>query len=185
MPRPESWKALLLFIVILLLASHWVHLGADPPSRLALIAGQDRSADLYADEGLDSSGAIASVRYGHWYLPHQFNLAVDAPLWSAMLSPVFHLAGVNLLVARSLQIVFFCASLWLFYLLLAELEPDSKLLSLLCLLILSSSYLAFCNRSGPSYFLRPCCWLSAPAGRKASCSHLAQGFASRLPPQPS
>jgi hypothetical protein len=144
MPRPESWKALLLFILILLLALHWVHLGADPPSRLALIAGQDRSADLYADEGLDSSGAIASVRYGHWYLPNQFNLAVDAPLWSAILAPVFHLTGVSLLVARSLQIGFFCASLWLFYLLLSDLEPDSKLLALLCLLVLSSNYLAFC-----------------------------------------
>lgn len=144
MPRPESWKVLLLFIVILLLALHWVHLGADPPSRLTLVAGQDRSADLYADEGLDSSGAIASVRYGHWYLPNQFNLAVDAPLWSAILTPVFRLTGVNLLVARSLQIVFFGASLWLFYLFMSDLEPDSKLLSLVCLLILSSNYLAFC-----------------------------------------
>ncbi|HEY2002440.1 MAG TPA: phospholipid carrier-dependent glycosyltransferase [Acidobacteriaceae bacterium] len=120
MSRRWPTKAILLTLATILLALHWVCLRADPAPRVALLFGQDASSDLYTDEGLDSAGAIAAARYGHWYLPGQFNLTVDAPLWSAMLHPLFQAEGVHIAAARSLQICFFAASVLLLYLFIEQ-----------------------------------------------------------------
>jgi 4-amino-4-deoxy-L-arabinose transferase-like glycosyltransferase len=119
-------KAILLTLATILLALHWVSIRADPAPRVALLFGQDTSSDLYTDEGLDSTGAIAAARYGHWYLPGQFNLAVDAPLWSALLHPLFQAEGVHIAIGRSLQIGFFAASVLLLYLLMEQWRPDGQ-----------------------------------------------------------
>jgi 4-amino-4-deoxy-L-arabinose transferase-like glycosyltransferase len=142
--RP-AWhlKAVLLSVAIILLALHWTRLHADPASKIALFHGVDHSSDLYTDEGLDSSGAIASARYGHWYLPGEFNLAVDAPMWSAMLHPLFRAAGVNLALARALQIAFFAASVFLLYLFVKQWRTGSDSVAAWSVLILSTNFLAF------------------------------------------
>jgi hypothetical protein len=140
-------KTILLTLATLLLALHWVCLRADPAPRVALIFGQDTSSDLYTDEGLDSTGAIAAARYGHWYLPGQFNLAVDAPLWSALLHPLFQAEGVRIAPARSLQIGFFAASVLLLYLFMEEWRADgqagSDQIAAWTALIVSANFLAF------------------------------------------
>jgi hypothetical protein len=140
-------KAILLTLTTILLALHWVSIRADPAPRVALIFGQDTSSDLYADEGLDSTGAIATARYGHWYLPGQFNLAVDAPLWSALLHPLFQAEGVHIALARSLQIAFFAASVLLLYLFIQQWRPEgqagSDAVAAWIALIVSANFLAF------------------------------------------
>jgi hypothetical protein len=140
-------KPILLTLAIVLLALHWGRIRADPASRVALIFGQNHSSDLYTDEGLDSTGAIASARYGHWYLPGQFNLAVDAPLWSIVLHPLFQAEGVNLALARSLQIGFFTASVLLLYLFVQQWRPAEPMhsdpVAAWTALIVSANFLAF------------------------------------------
>jgi hypothetical protein len=132
----------LLALAIVLLAFHWVCIRADPPSRLALVFGQNHSSDLYTDEGLDSTGAIASARYGHWYLPGQFNLAVDAPLWSAVLHPIFQVKSVDIALARSLQIGFFALSVLLLYLLVQQWRPGPDAAAWMAVIV-SANFLAF------------------------------------------
>jgi hypothetical protein len=140
-------KAIFLTLATILLALHWVCLRADPAPRVALLFGQDPSSDLYTDEGLDSTGAIAAACYGHWYLPGQFNLAVDAPLWSALLHPLFQAEGVSIALARSLQIGFFAASVLLLYLFIEQWRPSGRAYSdqiaAWTALILSANFLAF------------------------------------------
>jgi hypothetical protein len=134
---------ILLALAATLLALHWGRIRADPPSRIAFAFGQDTSSDLYTDEGLDSAGAIASARYGHWYLPGQFNLAVDAPLWSIVLHPLFQAEGVNLALARSLQIGFFATSVLLLYLFVQQWRPHPDPVAAWTALVVSANFLAF------------------------------------------
>jgi 4-amino-4-deoxy-L-arabinose transferase-like glycosyltransferase len=135
-------RAVLLSLIVLLLGLHWARIGADPTSRLGFLA-RDGSGDLYTDEGLDSSGAIAAARYGHWYLPGQFNLAVDAPLWSAILHIPFSVVGVSIAWARGIEVAFYAASVLLLYLFVRRWRPAPDPVAPWTAVLLATNYMAF------------------------------------------
>jgi 4-amino-4-deoxy-L-arabinose transferase-like glycosyltransferase len=135
-------RAVLFSLIVLLLGLHWARIGADPSPRLGFLA-HDGSNDLYTDEGLDSSGAIAAARYGHWYLPGQFNLAVDAPLWSAILYIPFSVVGVSIAWARSIEVAFYAASVLLLYLFVRRWRPAPDPVALWTAVLLATNYMAF------------------------------------------
>jgi hypothetical protein len=100
--RSLGWELFVLALAVLVMGSHWLHLTADPAFRIGWLGPVDWSGDLFTDEGWAASGAAAAVLRGHWHMPGDFNLAVDAPLWSALLYLPFKLFGVHIALARGI-----------------------------------------------------------------------------------
>jgi Dolichyl-phosphate-mannose-protein mannosyltransferase len=111
-----------LLVIALLLASHWLHLSADPNTNTGWLGVKNGSIDFYTDEGLDAGGAIAFVLRGHWYLPGDFNLFTDAPLWPLLLGAAFKVFGFSIVVARALSSAMYVASVVLAYILVRRRE---------------------------------------------------------------
>lgn len=143
--RPRSSVVRLASILLLilscsLLASHWLHLEADSQVKIGLLHVKDGSGDLFTDEGWSAGGAIHAVLNNHWYLPKDFNLAVDAPLWSAVLYVPFKLFGVSIKTARAISTGCYClATLFAFLFVRRYLN---QLASSFLALILASNVLA-------------------------------------------
>jgi 4-amino-4-deoxy-L-arabinose transferase-like glycosyltransferase len=100
--RSMGWELFVLVLAVVLMGSHWLHLTADPAVRMGWLGPVDWSGDLYTDEGWAASGAAAAVLRGHWHMPGDFNLAVDAPLWPALLYLPFKVFGVRIALARGI-----------------------------------------------------------------------------------
>ena len=63
-------------------------------------------AAKFTDEGWWASGAIHHNFTGQWLLPGDYNPIVAVPLWSVLLTPVFHRTGINAVAGRALAFLF-------------------------------------------------------------------------------
>src|ERR1700742_2204112 len=93
--RGRYYPLLLGCFALLLLASHWLHLRADPSWRMGFLTGQDWAGDFFTDEGWEANAAARAVLNGHWHAPDELNLAVESPLWPAILYYPFKVFGVS------------------------------------------------------------------------------------------
>ncbi|MDT8365339.1 MAG: glycosyltransferase family 39 protein [bacterium] len=94
------YKALVLIVAILLLLRFY-HLDADFPS------GITRSGVLYTDEGWYSNAAVNDYQFGNWYLPGDFNPAVNMPLGQILHRWAFSFFGIGLTSVRVTPAVLF------------------------------------------------------------------------------
>ncbi len=141
-----SWLApALLALAIFMLALHWVHLTADAPWKYfpGHFQSKDWSGDLYSDEGWEANAATRAAITGNWYLPGDFNLAVDAPFFPAMLYLPFKLFGVSMWLARLVVVACFTASAGLIYLLLRDMLSPTDTALVTALLATNFLALAF------------------------------------------
>ncbi|HEX7976471.1 MAG TPA: glycosyltransferase family 39 protein, partial [Anaerolineales bacterium] len=128
--------ALLALAAILLAAGlRFVALEADFP------AGLDWSADLYTDEGWYSGNASAWAITGQWYIPGDFNSAINLPVFPLFQAASFRLLGVSLASARLTEALFSLALLGLAYALARRLA--GPLTAILAALLLSTSFTLF------------------------------------------
>lgn len=142
--RVPRWvaPALLIFAAVML-GLHWVHLTADAPWKFfpGHFQSKDWSGDLYTDEGWEANAASQAVLAGNWYLPGDFNLAVDAPFFPILLYLPFKLFGVSMGIARLLVVACYSASVVLMYFFLKDLIGRTG--AALAATILSLNFLGF------------------------------------------
>jgi Dolichyl-phosphate-mannose-protein mannosyltransferase len=139
--RGRYYPLLLGGFAVLLLASHWLHLRADPSWKMGFLTGQDWAGDFFTDEGWEANAATRAVLNGHWHAPGELNLAVESPLWPAILYYPFKVFGVSIAIARTIAMAFYaCAvgAIFLFVRLLSN-TTDASLTAAL----LSSNLLGF------------------------------------------
>jgi 4-amino-4-deoxy-L-arabinose transferase-like glycosyltransferase len=98
----------------------------------------------YTDEGWWTSAAVRYHTLGHWNLAGDYNPAVAAPVWPLLLSPIFHLTGVNIVGPRLLSVLFSVATLGILFCLVRRYsQPGSDTAASLAILLLASSPFAF------------------------------------------
>ena len=90
------------FVLILLAAIGFVHLGADFPNHSRWID----DAAKFTDEGWYASGALNHHLTGHWTVPGDFNPIVTIPVWPVLLAATFHFTGISVAVARGIAFAF-------------------------------------------------------------------------------
>ncbi len=113
----------------------FVHLEADFPTELTW------SGLLYTDEGWYARNAIAYELTGEWYVPGDFNPAINTPLFFLFQLVSFTLFGLHLSSAR-LTVVFF--SILMFPLMYSLVRRHiSRRAALISLLLLATNYTWF------------------------------------------
>jgi hypothetical protein len=133
--------AFLLCFAACMLALHWSHPRADSPWQVGPIHARNWSGDLYTDEGWETNGAAEAVLTGRWYRPGDFNLAVDAPMWSLLLYLPFKVFGVGMGVARIIASGFYSGTVLVIFLFIRRIE--TPLNAALVAAILSVNFLGF------------------------------------------
>ena len=137
--RLESLRKLpatiILIFVSLLIALRFFHLDADFP------LGKDWSGDLYTDEGWYANAAVREVISGRWYLPGDFNPAVNLPMGQLLQRAAFGVFGLGLISARITGALASSAVILLAALVVRR--GAGVQAGLLTSLILASSYIGF------------------------------------------
>lgn len=136
--RPSITRALavgLLLLTALLLLARFVHLDADFP------AGITWSGVLYTDEGWYSNAATRHLLTGEWYLPGDFNPAVNMPMGQLLHRTSFAVFGLSLSAARFTEALAFSAVIVLTALLVRR--RFGGWAALLTALLLASNYIGF------------------------------------------
>jgi len=110
--RRIRYTRLSLIFTLVMVALHFLHLGADPSWSLGSFAGISHSSDLYTDEGWESNSASRAVLQGSWYTPGDLNLAVKAPFWPLALYLLFKEFTVAVTLARALASIFFAVGIF-------------------------------------------------------------------------
>lgn len=127
-----------IFILVLLslcVSLRFLHLDADFP------LGISWSGDLYTDEGWYANAAVRETVSGKWYLPGDFNPAVNLPVGQMLQRAAFGAFGLSLVSARIPEALAYSATILLVLLIVRR---DAGLQAgLLAALILSSSYIGF------------------------------------------
>jgi 4-amino-4-deoxy-L-arabinose transferase-like glycosyltransferase len=102
---------------------------------------RDWSGDLLTDDGYAAAGAARAVMIGTWYVPGDFNRAVDAPLWPLLLYLPFKFCGVSMGLARFIAACFYAGTVLSAYLMVRLL--DTRLNAALVAALLATNYLGF------------------------------------------
>ena len=126
---------IILVLVSLLIALRFFHLDADFP------LGISWSGDLYTDEGWYANAAVRDVITGNWYLPGDFNPAIDSPVGQLLQRAAFGVFGLGLIPARLTGAVASSAVILLSALVVRRGAGIQA--GLLTALILASSYIGF------------------------------------------
>jgi 4-amino-4-deoxy-L-arabinose transferase-like glycosyltransferase len=136
---------------VLLLASHWFHLRADPSWKMGFLTGHDWAGDFYTDEGWEANAATRAVLNGQWHTPGELNLAVESPLWPAILYYPFKVFGVSIALARGIAMTFYACGVGAMFLFARRLSNTSD--ATLTAALLSANLLGF--TFGPAALIEP------------------------------
>jgi dolichyl-phosphate-mannose-protein mannosyltransferase len=139
--RGRYYPLLLGCFALLLLASHWLHLRADPSWKMGFLTGQDWAGDFFTDEGWEANAAARAVLNGHWHAPDELNLAVESPLWPAILYYPFKVFGVSIAIARGIAMAFYACGVGAIFLFVRRLSNTTD--ATLTAVLLSSNLLGF------------------------------------------
>ena len=111
----RRWPPVILLTLALmgcLMRFAWLH--ADFPNHSPWMLDEAK----YTDEGWWASAAVRHFLIGHWEVAGDYNPAAAVPVWPALLTIVFELTGVSIIAARSLNVGFSVATVFLVYLLI-------------------------------------------------------------------
>jgi hypothetical protein len=137
----RHWLAIAAWLIIVALcALRFFYLKADFPNFSTWWIDQAK----YTDEGWWASGAVMHCLLGHWNVAGDYNPAVAAPVWPALLGLVFHFTGVSLVAARALNVAISIATLGVvFFLVRRYTSTQAGMPAILAVLLLSASPFAF------------------------------------------
>jgi 4-amino-4-deoxy-L-arabinose transferase-like glycosyltransferase len=123
-PRP-----LIIAILVCFALLHFIHIEADFPQ------GANWSGDLYTDEGIYTSAALAYSATGDWYRPGDWNAAVTLPVGHLVHALVFAIFGASLFSARLTILLCFVQILYLFYLVTKRYANEAAAFVVVALLV--------------------------------------------------
>jgi 4-amino-4-deoxy-L-arabinose transferase-like glycosyltransferase len=137
-PRPvERWLHwIFLFLALILCLIRFAHLRADFPNHSPWMIDQAK----FTDEGWWASAAVRHFLIGHWQVPGDYNPAPVVPVWPALLTLVFQVAGVSIIAVRAVTVSFSIATVALVYFLVRRYDVSRTLAALAALLLAASSF---------------------------------------------
>ncbi|MGD0832009.1 MAG: glycosyltransferase family 39 protein [Terracidiphilus sp.] len=98
----------------------------------------------FADEGWWANAAVMNHLLGHWNVAGDYNPAAALPVWSILLSAIFHFTGVSLAAARAVNVALSIATLAIVFLLVRRYANNRSISSAtLAVLLLAASPFAF------------------------------------------
>jgi hypothetical protein len=166
-------RALLLALVAIFFAFHFVHLRADFPNHSPWM-----DWSKYTDEGWYGDAAIRHYQLGHWNVPGDFNAAAALPVWPAIELVVFRVTGVSLSAARALTVVVFGLTLMCCYLLIRRWTANPSLAPAIAVLLLAVS--PFCFAFSRLAILEPLLILLTLVAMLAASSVRDEGWSRRF-----
>jgi 4-amino-4-deoxy-L-arabinose transferase-like glycosyltransferase len=133
----ERWlRWTFLFLALALCLIRFAYLRADFPNHSPWMIDQAK----FTDEGWWASAAVRHFLIGHWQVPGDYNPAPVVPVWPALLTIVFQVAGVSIGAVRAVSVSFSIATVALVYFLVRRYDVPRTLAALAALLLAASSF---------------------------------------------
>lgn len=165
-------------LALLIFLARVVALDSDPPAFLSWSTG------IYTDEGYYTLDSRSAVLFRHWAIG-DFHSAILSPLLYLVQLAVFHLAGVGLIPARSISVVFGLLAILFFAIAVRRLYGTPTSLAAALFLGLSAPF-AFYNRLAlmetPAVFCLTLAFFIATYPKQGFWAGIAVGVAAIVKP---
>ena len=139
---PVSWfqrilTAVLVILCVVFAAVRFIDLEADFPIQVS------SSGAMYTDEGLYAHNALALHLTGQWYIPGEYNTAINYPVYSLMQVVAFKLFGPSLATLRAISVLCGLAATLFIFLLMRRRHGNQAALLAAAMILMNYRFLVY------------------------------------------